>query len=147
MPADTAVIFHIAERLAAFKPPPWRTREELYEGEIRTLRAFFEAPPPGHACFVAEGSSGQILGFTLLETGRDYFTGVEHAHLGIVAVAEEGEGKGIGSALIRHAEAWAKGRGYAKITLNVFKANTHARTVYERLGWENETMRYVKILT
>jgi ribosomal protein S18 acetylase RimI-like enzyme len=44
------------------------------------------------------------------------------------------------------AEAWAIGRGYPRMSLNVFATNTRARGLYHRLGYGEETMHYVKEL-
>jgi GNAT superfamily N-acetyltransferase len=64
----------------------------------------------------------------------------------MIVVIEEGEGSGVGGALMRAAEAWAREQGYRKLTLTVFEANRTARAVYEHLGYAPETLRYVKIL-
>ena len=48
--------------------------------------------------------------------------------------------------LIRAAEAWARRRRYPTLTLNVFERNRHARDVYEHLGFEPDTIRYLKKL-
>jgi len=138
-------VLQTAARLAAFGPPPWRTAEELVEGEARTLRDFFESPDDGSRLLIAE-SGDRRLGFALVEELRDYFTLERHGHVGILAVTEEAEGKGAAGALIRAAEAWARDRGFHTLTLNVFSANAHARGVYEHLGFVEDTVKYVKIL-
>jgi GNAT superfamily N-acetyltransferase len=61
-------------------------------------------------------------------------------------VTNEAEGRGAGGALIRAAEAWARERGYRTLTLNVFSGNSHAREVYEHLGFEPDTIKYIKAL-
>src|SRR5438045_3327131 len=71
--ADRGFVLQTAARLAAFGPPPWRTAEELVEGEARTLRDFFETPDDGSRLLIAE-SGDRRLGFALLEELRDYFT-------------------------------------------------------------------------
>ena len=47
---------------------------------------------------------------------------------------------------MRAAEAWARGRGYRKLTLNVFEGNARARAIYDHFGYRPETVRYVKLL-
>jgi GNAT superfamily N-acetyltransferase len=100
---------------------------------------------PSRCLLVAE-SGAAPLGFIYLEVLRDYFVGEEHGHIGILAVTEQAEGQGAGGALIRAAEAWARERGYRRLTLNVFEGNTRARAVYDHLGYRPETVRYVKLL-
>lgn len=143
--ADRTFVLETAARLAAFGPPPWRTVEDLVEGEARTLRDFFESPDDGSKLLIAE-TGDRRLGFALLEELRDYFTLERHGHVGILAVTEGAEGRGVGGALIRAAEAWARDRGYTTLTLNVFSGNKHAREVYEHLGFEPDTIKYIKPL-
>ena len=143
---DEPFVLATARRLAAFGPPPWRTADEIVSGESRTLRAFFDASVPGTALRIAEIGTGAPAGFAFLESLVDYFTGETHGHIGILAVSETGEGRGVGGALLEDAERWARGLGYGKLTLNVFEANRHARAVYEHAGFAPETLRYSKRL-
>ncbi len=144
---DREFVIRTAERLAAFEPPPWRSGREIIEGEVRTLVAYFDAPPPGAALVVAEEPEGERLGFAYLEAAHDYFTQEEHGHVGILAVTSQAEGRGAGSALLLAAERWARAQQYRRLTLNVFAPNERARDVYERHGYAIETIRYVKPLT
>ncbi len=144
-PGDRAFVLATAERLSAFGPPPWRTGEEIVEGERRALRGFFQAPSAGTALVVAE-EAGRPVGFAYLETVRDYFTQEDHGHIGILSVAEEAEGRGAGGALLEAAEAWARGRGYRRLTLTVFERNARARAIYAHRGFRPETLKYVKLL-
>ncbi len=141
--ADRAFVLETARRLADFELPPWRAIPEIVAGEVRTLDGFFRTPPAGTVLLLAE-ADGAPLGFAYVETGRDYFSGQGHAHIGILAVARESEGLGVGSALIEASEEWARKIGLARITLNVFERNRRARGLYERLGYLPETLRYTK---
>lgn len=136
-----------AERLTAFPLPRWRTPGEIVAGEVRTLRAHFRAPAAGAGLLIAADERGRRLGFVFLEEKEDYFSGARHGHVGILAVAEESEGLGVGHALLDAGERWAVERGFALLTLNVFDANQRARSVYEHLGYRPETLRYVKTLS
>jgi GNAT superfamily N-acetyltransferase len=143
---DRSFVLAAAQRLASFDPPAWRPAREIVEGERRTLQAFFEAPPEGSSLLLAESEKGEGLGFVYLERLHDYFTLEAHGHIGILVVTETAAGKGVGSALMRAAEAWAREQGYRKLTLTVFERNRGARAVYDHLGYAPETLRYVKIL-
>jgi GNAT superfamily N-acetyltransferase len=140
---DRAFVLATARRLADFDLPGWRSPSEIVAGEARTLEGFFRQPPPGAELLVAE-AAGEAAGFALLETGRDYFDRQPHGHLGILAVAREAEGLGVGTALVAAAEEWTRSRGLGKLTLNVFDGNARARRLYERLGFLPETLRYMK---
>src|SRR5262249_38608469 len=115
----------------------------LVEGEARTLRDCFESPDDGSQLLIAETGDAR-LGFVLVEELRDYFTLERHAHVGILAVTAAADGHGSRGALLRAAAAWAVDRGFHTLTLNVFSGNRHARAVYEHLGFEEETVKYVK---
>jgi ribosomal protein S18 acetylase RimI-like enzyme len=65
---------------------------------------------------------------------------LEVAEMG-VAVLEEWRGRGIGTKLIRHLEAWAAERGVEWLILEVADANPGATRLYERLGYELDRRR------
>ena len=144
--ADRDFVTDTAQRFAAFGPPPWRSAAEVVAGEVRCLDDFFDGRVSGPALLVAE-FDGRPAGFCFLEPAIDYFCGERHGHLGMIAVAGAAEGRGVGAALMHAAEAWARAKGYSRLTLNVFDGNEHARRVYEHFGYRVETVRYVKILT
>jgi len=93
-----------------------------------------------------EDSGGKLLGFIHLQTQTDYFTQEQHGRISDVIVSAEGEGKGVGQALMQAGEDWARRRGYRMLTLNVFTQNHRARNFYQRLGYGEDTMKYVKRL-
>lgn len=63
-----------------------------------------------------------------------------------LAVAAEAEGRRVGRALLSAVERWAVGEGDRFVTLNVFATNARAIGVYERAGYQPDTVRYVKTL-
>src|SRR5215217_3388400 len=137
-PGDRGFVLAATARLSAFGVPQGRTAPEIVEGEARTLRAYFDAASPPETLLTAE-SDGSPSGFVFLEEHEDYFTLAIGAHIGILVVAEEAEGRGIGAALMAAAEEWARSRGSATLTLNVFEGNQRARALYERSGFRPDT--------
>jgi GNAT superfamily N-acetyltransferase len=131
--------------MASFELPPWRTPTEIVAGDYRPLDAWFDRPAPEEALLIAE-LDGRPVGYSYLVVNTDFFTEKPHAHLSVLAVAKEAEGRGVGSALIEASTAWAVARGDDRITLNVFDGNRRARALYERHGYTKETVRYVKPL-
>ncbi len=142
---DRDFVIDTARRFAAFGPPPWRSALEIVAGEVRCLDDFFDGRLQGPSLLIAE-VAGTRAGFALLEPAIDYFSGEPHGHLGMIAVTDAAEGRGAGAALLRAAEDWAREQGYPRLTLNVFEGNQRARQVYERFGYQVETVRYVKAI-
>ena len=145
--ADRSFVLHLASRLVdGFDPPRHRTKPELIEGDRRALEAWFDNPTnPDEAMFIAE-LDGAPAGCAFLVTLIDYFKEHPHAHLSVLAVSKEAEGKGVGSALLDRSVEWAKERHSDRLTLSALVTNTRARALYERKGFGGEYIRYVLTL-
>ena len=146
-PRDEESVLALAARLAEFGPVGDRTASEIVGAERAALGAAFAHLPDGAALLVADAGDGAVVGFVFVETRVDYFTGAPHGHVGILAVAAEAEGLGVGRALLGAAEAWAAECGFTHLTLTVFEPNVRARRVYERFGFAPELITYRKRLT
>ncbi len=139
-------VIGLAPRLTdGFPLPPWRTPEEVARTEAATLDLALTVLPEGNALLIAESVGGTPAGLIYLERLFDYYRR-PHGHVGILAVAAEAEGQGVGRLLLEAAEDWAREQKLRMISLNVFAGNERARRVYERLGYTPETLRYVKPL-
>lgn len=139
-------VLDLAERLVSFDVPHWREKPELVEGDRRALAQWFEARKNDEALFIAE-LDGVPAGCAFLVTLVDYFNERPHAHLSVLAVAGEAEGKGVGSALLDRSVAWAKEQQSDRLTLSALVTNSRARALYERKGFAGEYVRYVLPLT
>lgn len=139
---DRELVLAMADRLVSFEVPAFRTKAELAEGDRRALATWFDNPKPDEAMLVAE-VDGQPAGCAYLVTLVDYFNERPHAHLSVLAVAADAEGKGVGSALLDRSEAWARERGSDRLTLSALVTNARARGLYERRGFSGEYIRYV----
>ena len=144
-PADRDFLAGLAERLADFDRPTWRSHEEIAEGDRRALFEAIDHPQPGTELFVAE-LDGVAAGCLLMWTLEDYFSQQWHAHVSVIAVTKDAEGHGVGRALMEYAEAWARKRGHTSITLSVFEGNRRAQALYERVGYAVEMRRMIKRL-
>lgn len=134
----------LATRLVdGFDAPSPRTKAELIEGDRRALEAWFDDPGRGDEAMLIAELDGQPAGVAYLVTLVDYFNERPHAHLSVLAVAKDAEGKGVGSALLAACEEWARGRGSDRLTLSALVTNTRARAIYERRGFGGEYIRYV----
>ena len=145
-PDDHEFILSMVPRLAAFGPPPWRDADDMTAVDLRVVNEKFATAPEGTTMYIAEDEHGTRLGYIHLEADTDYYEPTEHGHVADLVVATEGEGRGVARALLAEAEAWAKRRGYSRITLSVFESNARARALYERVGYGPDTMKYVKEL-
>lgn len=145
-PGDRDGVMALLSRLEDFGLPPNVAPGSIAAGEARALGDAFDAmaslEATGAALFVAESPTAAILGLLFLETRTDYFTGERHGHVGVLAIAREAEGLGLGRALLASADAWARARGYDRITLHVFERNGRARALYERAGYAPDLVRY-----
>jgi GNAT superfamily N-acetyltransferase len=143
-PDDREFVLNLASRLVdGFDAPSHRTKPELIEGDRRALEAWFDnSSRPGEAMFIAELNDTRA-GVAYLVTLIDYFNLRPHAHLSVLAVTAEAEGKGVGSALLEKSVAWAKERQSDRLTLSALVTNARARALYERKGFGGEYIRYV----
>lgn len=141
-PSDREFVLDLADRLVSFDVPAWRPKTELIEGDRRALEAWFNSPKADEAMYIAE-LDGRPAGCAYLVTLVDYFNERPHAHLSVLAVTAEAEGKGVGTALIDQSVAWAKARNSDRLTLSALVTNSRARALYERKGFGGEYIRYV----
>jgi len=146
-PHDEAFLLALTERLSAFPVPPWRTAAEIARSDHRILLQALHHPTAETSVLVAQDVDVGRLGYVFATTRKDYFTGEPHAHVEVLAVEAQAEGRGVARQLMAAVEEWARQRGYRRITLNVFPANERARVLYERLGYQPETIHYHKELS
>ena len=151
--ADRDFVLGLADRLVSFEVPAFRSKAELAEGDRRALAAWFDrrqgdsgaearSAEAGEALFIAD-QDGRPAGCAYLVTLVDFFNERPHAHLSVLAVTAEAEGKGVGSALLDQSEAWARECGSDRLTLNALVTNSRARAIYERRGFSGEYIRYL----
>jgi GNAT superfamily N-acetyltransferase len=145
-PSDIDFIISLLPRLSEFGPPDWRGQNEMFQVDTEVLRDHLMRDPENSPIFIAEDDQATPLGFIHLHEGSDYYYKEQHGHIADLIVAKEGEGRGIGRLLIEKGEEWARSKGYRWITLSVFARNVHAREVYQRLGFNEDVMKYVKVL-
>ena len=140
---DDDFILGLVPRFADFPLPSWRRRHECVEGIRDDLLRHLEDQPPNSFLFVAE-SDGQRVGFIHLQRSRDFFTGRSNCHISDLAVAPDRESRGIGQALLAHAENWAREHHCQLVTLAVFPGNGRARELYEANGYATDLVRMAK---
>jgi len=143
---DKDFIISLLPRLTEFGPPSWRDVAGMLSTDIQILIDKLNNNHPQTVIFIAEDDQRTRLGFIHLLAGNDYYYKEKHAHLSDVVVAQQAEGQGIGLILISKGEDWARAQGYRWLTLSVFAQNIRARELYNRLGYGEDIMKYVKEL-
>ncbi|HET7182769.1 MAG TPA: GNAT family N-acetyltransferase [Candidatus Limnocylindrales bacterium] len=139
--AEADLEYDSAIHHATIDPDRWRVpaRED-----VAGHRRYWSNAKPRDAGFVAvtdaEGGDGGVVGMIELwlrrpiaVTGNARVARLE-VNLGI-AVAPDWRGRGVGTALLRAGEAWAREQGAERMSLWVDGFNTGARRLYERMGY------------
>lgn len=105
---------------------------------------------PTHVGFVAQATSGEIVGMVLLEPP----TWAPHpltcadgtCYLSDLTVALEWRGSGLAQALFQRAVLWATDAGYRSMTLSYMASNLAASAFWTRLGFRRMDVRLVRHL-
>ena len=89
----------------------------------------------GTRCFAVAEVDGRVVGDCSISRASPFVTS-ETSHVGVlgIIVAEEHRGRGVGSALLRHALEWARSR-FEVVRLSVFSVNEGAHRLYLRFGF------------
>jgi ribosomal protein S18 acetylase RimI-like enzyme len=92
---------------------------------------------------VAEAADGTRLGFISLRVGTDV-GGTARGHVADLAVMLDARRIGVGTALMKAGEEWARDRGLPELSLDVWSTNERALAFYRRLGYSAESLCLVK---
>lgn len=133
-------------RLAAFQIPSHREARHLWESDQALLETWLVGEAEHCQVHVAVDDADRVIGLTLTSLGSELLSHEPSAHLEAIVVSETSQGFGVGEALLSNAEAAAKGAGALSLTLHVFATNRRALALYERMGYEGELIRHIKML-
>jgi ribosomal protein S18 acetylase RimI-like enzyme len=104
----------------------------------KTMRRFLaDLASSGHSFLFVAVAGGRTVGFISgeLREGSPTFLPKTWASVDDVFVEPEHRNLGMGKALLRSVEAWAKERGASGVSLQVAAANARARNFYADLGF------------
>lgn len=146
LPSDNKFILSLISRFSEFELPEWRSRHEIDRTNQASMERALHQHPAESTIFVAEDENGYLAGFIHLQTETDYFRDEKYGYISDLAVDESFQGQGIGRALLDMAEDWAHKKGYRLLALYVFAGNARARQVYEKYGFKQEVIKYVKAI-
>ena len=107
-------------------------------GAEKTMRRFLaDLASSGHSFLFVALAGGRTVGFISgeLREGSPTFLPKTWASVDDVFIEPDHSNLGMGRALLRSVEAWAKERGASGVSLQVAAANARARKFYEELGF------------
>ncbi len=128
---------HLGETVAQYlcsKTPLWWV-DFVEQGENNTNKQEYSPLTPSSP-----------IGCLWMGNAVDQVSGIRHAHIFIVYVAPQHRRRGLGTALMEHAQNWAKDRGDRQIGLQVFPENTAALNLYHHLGYQTQSLWMIKSL-
>ncbi len=89
----------------------------------------------GHAVFVAETHGGRTVGWVQV-CARTILVSDRHGEVEGLVVDREWRSKGVGRALMKQAEEWARKTGCTSVSLRSNVVREGARPFYESMGYE-----------
>jgi ribosomal protein S18 acetylase RimI-like enzyme len=119
-------------------------QQQNYQHLQSTLDRYFSAETP--LWFVTTPDRSSKIACLWLGIAIDQVTGIRHPNIFLIYVAPNHRRQGIGRALMGHAEAWAKERGYTQISLQVFTTNQPAIDLYQQLGYQPRSISMMREL-
>lgn len=142
---DRTFVLSLAPRLL-IGMPPWRDPQMWLTAFQNWITVSIDQHGQATMVFVAENDYGEGLGFATL-SHETHFTGEHQAYINELTTSESAEGTGVGTALIAACEQWAREQGYRILALSTGAANGRALGFYHHLGFRDEDVKLVKILT
>ena len=99
--------------------------------------------------FVAE-TDGEVVGYAfciiIQHIDNNILTDIKTLYVDDLCIDENCRGKGVGKALYKYVESYARDEGFYNVTLNVWALNDNARGFYENLGLKVQKIGMEQIL-
>ena len=128
---DSAQIVAIRQKIAAERvhsaiDVPWTVEEE---------RKYINSLSPREAVYVATTEAGEIVGFQSLDLWEPTITSMKHvAQIGTFLLSEWRR-RGVGKALFKTTQEFARNADYVKAVIQVRASNQAAQRFYRQLGF------------
>jgi ribosomal protein S18 acetylase RimI-like enzyme len=121
-------------------------QQQNFSHLAKTVERYLSAATP--LWWVETGlKSSQTAATLWMGTAIDQVRGERYAHIFLIFVCPEHRRQGIGQGLMQIAEDWAKARGDRQIGLQVFISNQPALNLYQRLGYNCQSLSMIKSLS
>ncbi|MBX0329661.1 GNAT family N-acetyltransferase [Oscillochloris sp. ZM17-4] len=143
-PDDAAFVRGLAPRLT-IGMPAYRDPQRCLAAVEGWIAGSIDQHGQAAAVFVAEDNHGERLGFASV-SAEPHFPGERQASIGELATSAAAEGQGVGRALLRACEDWARAQGFRIIALSTGAANTRALGFYHQHGYRDEDIRLIRLL-
>jgi ribosomal protein S18 acetylase RimI-like enzyme len=143
--SDCEFVAGLVSSLLEFGSPAWRDKDALAPGFSEVLAQAVRDQSPRSTVLIAEGADRTPVGFISLKLVPE-LGGGERAHVADLAVTPTARRMGVGNALMRAGEQWARDRGLSVLSLDVWSTNARALAFYERSGYRPESLCLVKVL-
>jgi len=129
-----------------------RTYQELHPGTevghlAETVERYYSPETPLWLVEQAvpdPGQRPQVVACLWAGTAIDQVQGDRHAHIFLLYVAPSHRQQGIASYLMQQVEGWARERGDRQIALQVFAFNQPAVRLYEKFGYQTQSILMTK---
>jgi ribosomal protein S18 acetylase RimI-like enzyme len=141
--ADRDFIFTLSPRLAEVAELPWHTDAVVQKMQDDYIVEVLDKPLGPQVTLIAE-KDNIALGFIHACSHKDSISGETCGTVPLLAISPSSQGMGVGQALMKAAEHWAKEQGYRLLHLEVFANNNKAQGFYQNLGFEAETLHMMK---
>jgi GNAT superfamily N-acetyltransferase len=125
--------------LLASSPPAWPDTDALAPGFRELLAQAISHQSRRSTVLIAEAANQTPLGFISLKVREDP-AGIERAHVADLAVTGSARRAGVGTALMKAAESWARDLGMGTLSLDVWATNENAMAFYRHLGYSTESV-------
>ncbi|WP_243521782.1 GNAT family N-acetyltransferase [Bacillus pseudomycoides] len=141
---DTAAFLQLGKQLdeeTSFMLLEPGERDTTVEQQKNMIKRFIENN--NSTIFVAvEGE--QLVGFILANGGNVQRS--KHAAAIVIGILQGYSGKGIGTALFKEIERWAKSHDVWRLELTVMAHNTRAQALYKKAGFEKEGVKKTSLI-
>lgn len=137
---DFASVRALAEALATHieEPPPPLTPERYHAFYVRE-------DAPMHL-YLAQRDK-RVVGLIAWVLTHELYSAGACVFISDIAVSSDARGQGVGTALMAHAQDWARAHGAAKLGWDVWKRNATALNFYQRVGATVDTEAVAHVLT
>jgi RimJ/RimL family protein N-acetyltransferase len=138
-PDDAAAFCELQQVLQAETPYILPTSIEVLDAAAQAEAFAQMLRADWRRVFVATTPPGKLLGY--IDVTRRQSSKVQHVAQCSLAIRQAGQRRGLGRALLAHAEGWLRGLDVVRFELTVVCANAPAIALYEKVGFVREGIK------